>query len=75
MDAPVRTLFGIPVIAATREQARRLCRDVVAADGSCEMRLGLPVSVEPSTDAWQAAFAYLYSRPGGAEYVRSLEAL
>jgi N-acetylglucosaminyldiphosphoundecaprenol N-acetyl-beta-D-mannosaminyltransferase len=33
MDAPVRTLFGIPVIAATRLQARQLCRDVVAADG------------------------------------------
>ena len=48
---------------------------MVAADGSCEMRLGLPVAVEPSPDAWQAAFAYLYSRPGGAEYVRSLEAL
>lgn len=33
MDVPVRTLFAIPVAAATRQQARTLCRDVVAADG------------------------------------------
>lgn len=44
---------------------------MVAADGSCEMRLGLPVAVEPSPDAWQAAFAYLYSK--GLDYVAELE--
>jgi len=33
------------------------------------------VAIEPSPDAWAAAFAYLYSRPGGPAYVASLEAL
>ena len=33
------------------------------------------VAIEPSPDAWAAAFAYLYSRPGGEEYVRALEQL
>lgn len=47
----------------------------VRADGSCEPLPHLGVSIEPSPDAWAAAFAYLYGRPGGPAYVASLEAL
>lgn len=31
------------------------------------------ISIEPSPDAWSAAFAYLYAK--GEEYVRELEQL
>lgn len=51
----------------------------VSADGSVPAPLAwvdaIGVSIEPSPEAWSAAFAYLYSRPGGEEYVRALEQL
>ncbi len=51
----------------------------VSADGPVPAPLAwvdaICVAIEPSPDAWAAAFAYLYSRPGGPAYVASLEAL
>jgi len=48
----------------------------VSADGSRKELAwvdALGVAIEPSPEAWSAAFAYLYAK--GEDYVRALEAL